>query len=81
MADIKFTTPDGTKGIVSVSDSEGTAVVNGRTYYWDFHTYLGPTFTNKEGVMLKNQPGEKHPVWKAFGKWLEERDKRRSQRT
>lgn len=81
MADISFTMPSGTKGIVTISDGEGSAVVNGRTYYWDFHPYLGPTFTKKDGEMLKNQPSEKHPVWVAFAAWHEEYERRRSQRT
>ena len=56
--------------IVSGPDAEGSAVVNGRTYRWDFHRYMGPTFLRKDGQVLKNQPGEHHPVWPAFDAWL-----------
>lgn len=63
--------------IVTVSDGEGSAVVNGRTWRWDFHEYLGPTFVNKHGEMLKRQPGPRNPVWPAFEQWVRERNARK----
>jgi hypothetical protein len=66
--------------IVTVSDGEGSAVVQGRTWRWDFHEYLGPTFVDKHGNMLKRQPGENHPVWDAFATWLTERDDRKERK-
>jgi hypothetical protein len=57
---------------VSLPDGEGSAVVGKRTYRWTFHKYLGPTFLRADGEILKNQPGENHPVWPRFEKWLDE---------
>ena len=56
---------------IDYHDGEGSAVVNGRTYRWEFHEYCGPCFLRKDGEPLVNQPGEHHPVWKAFGEWLD----------
>ena len=52
-------------------DAEGSAVVNGRTYRWEFHNTLGVTFLRADGEPLRRQPGEGHPVWQPFGEWLE----------
>jgi hypothetical protein len=63
---------------ISMPDSCGSAVVRGRTYYWDFHNYLGPTFTKKDGTVLKNQPSEHHPVWGPFAEWLKKYEAERA---
>lgn len=43
----------------------------GKTWYWEFHHYLGPTFTDASGNILKNQPmKENHRAWKPFNEWL-----------
>lgn len=52
---------------------EGSAVVGGKTWYWTFHDYLGPTFTDADGEPLPKQPGANARVWKAFEEWLSER--------
>lgn len=57
--------------VCSFVDATGSAVVDGREYRWEFHHYCGPTFLRKDGQPLKNQPGEKHPVWDVFHDWLE----------
>ena len=59
--------------VVSVSDDYGEAVVNGRTWRWEWHNYLGPEFVNKDGSSRKRIPGIKHPVWKALKKWERKR--------
>lgn len=55
---------------IDYHDGEGSAVVNGRTYRWEFHEFCGPLFVRKDGEPLVNQPGEHHPVWAEFAKWL-----------
>lgn len=47
------------------------AYVNGREWRWDFHPYLGPYFLKKNGEERVRQPGENHPVWDHFNRWLE----------
>jgi hypothetical protein len=45
--------------------------VAGKTWHWEYHSYLGPTFTNKRGDVLKNQPMRaNHRAWKPFQEWL-----------
>ena len=75
MPGMTFRTPGGIVHIDTFIDDEGTAVVNGRQYQWEFHEYLGPTFIRKDGEPLKRQPGEHHPVWPHFEKWLKAREK------
>lgn len=62
---------------IDYHDGEGSAVVNGRTYRWEFHEYCGPCFMRKDGMPLKNQPGEHHPVWKEFGEWFDRYQEKR----
>lgn len=57
--------------VCSFVEATGSAVVNGKEWRWEFHKFCGPTFLCKNGEPLKNQPGEKHPVWEAFNDWLE----------
>ena len=52
-------------------DAEGSAIVNGREWRWEFHKYLGPTFLRKDGEPMARFPREGHPVWAAFETWLE----------
>ena len=66
----------GSAVIISVPDAYGEAVVNGRTWRWDFHEYCGPTFLRANGDLLTRQPGEHHPVWKAFEAWLVARNEK-----
>lgn len=55
---------------IDYHDGEGSAVVNGRTYRWEFHEYCGPMFLRVDGNCLKIQPSEGHPVWPHFDAWL-----------
>lgn len=61
-------------------EAEGSVQIGSRTYRWDFHSYLGPLFLKKDGDPLKRQPGEHHPVWPHFEKWLEDYRKRKPKR-
>jgi len=45
---------------------------NGKTWRWEFHPWMGPTFTRKDGKFLRNQPGESSPAWAVFEAWLKE---------
>lgn len=60
--------------ICSFVDAEGSAIVRGKEWRWEFHEYLGPTFLRKNGDPLTRQPSGRHPVWDAFAKWLKEYD-------
>jgi hypothetical protein len=43
----------------------------GKMHYWEFHSYLGPTFTDAKGNVLKRQPmNANHKAWKPFEEWL-----------
>ena len=45
--------------------------VAGKMHYWDFHNYLGPTFTDKDGNVLEKQPmSPRNRAWKPFEEWL-----------
>lgn len=55
---------------IDYHDGEGSAIVNGRLWRWEFHEYCGPTFLRKDGEARKHIPKENHPVWDAFEKWL-----------
>jgi hypothetical protein len=65
-------------------EAEGSCVIGGKTWRWDYHEYMGPCFLKANGDPLKNQPGEKHPVWDRFDEWvrkyLAEKEARRAQR-
>lgn len=64
-------------GYIDYHDGEGSAVVNGREYRWEFHEWGGPIFLRKDGEPFKRTPGENHPVWKAFDEWLKQYQKAR----
>ena len=53
-------------------DADGSAIVNGREWRWEFHRYLGPTFLKQDGEPRKKFPSEKHPVWDVFEAWHKE---------
>ena len=48
----------------------GSGMVNGKPWQWEFSPYFGPTFLKKDGEPRKIQPGEGHPVWTVFNEWL-----------
>jgi len=61
-------------GFICVDDDFGSAFVNDREYRWSFNEWLGPLFLRKDGAVMKRQPGEKHPIWPHFEKWLAARE-------
>lgn len=67
----------GSAVFIDYHDGEGSAVVNGRTYRWEFHHFCGPSFLTKSGEFMKRQPAEHHPVWSHFEKWLEKYNEKR----
>lgn len=59
--------------VCSFRDATGSCVIVGKTWRWEFHDYLGPTFLKADwDTPLVRQPGEKHPVWDHFDAWLKE---------
>lgn len=58
--------------ICSFVDAEHTVKIGRRTWRWEFHEYLGPTFLDHRGEPLKRQPPEGSPVWPVFNAWLQE---------
>lgn len=60
---------NGSRVFVDYADAEGSAVVNGRTWRWEFHEYLGPGWLRKDGEPRKCQCPTSKAVWAAFEKW------------
>lgn len=58
--------------VCSMREATGSTVIAGKTWRWEFHHYLGPTFLRADGEPLVNQPGENHPVWDRFDEWLKD---------
>ena len=69
MSDL-FMKINGLPCIITVPDSYGEAVVNGRLWRWEFSYYIGPMFLRQDGEPMHRQPSEKNPVWKAFETWM-----------
>ena len=61
---------NGQKVFIDYPDAEGSAIVNGRVWRWEWHDYLGPTFLKKDGNPRKCQCPTVKAVWDAFEKWL-----------
>lgn len=57
---------------IDYHDGEGSAMVNGKLWRWEFHHYCGPIFLKKNGEPRRYIPNENHPVWDYFDKWLKE---------
>jgi hypothetical protein len=55
---------------IDYADGIGKAKFGKREYWWDFNEWTGPLFYRRNWVELKRQPGEHHPVWKHFERWL-----------
>jgi hypothetical protein len=47
----------------------GQATIDGRRYTWEYNPYHGPLFACKAIGKADWYPGERHPVWQAFGRW------------
>lgn len=62
----------GARGFVSIRDYVRLRVPMGAYHGWEWHDYFGPSFCGKSGDPLTKQPGEHHPVWRQFERWLAE---------
>lgn len=63
---------NGTPTFIDYPDAYGEAVVDGKTWRWDFHEYCGPLWLRKNGEPLKCQFPTNPKVWAAFEKWHKE---------
>ncbi len=63
-----ITTIGNSKVCLDFADGEGSAIVNGRRWSWEFHERGGPLFLRKDGRERKCQNPNK-AVWKAFERW------------
>jgi len=61
---------DGSRIFLDYADASGSAVVNGRTWRWDFHEYCGPLWLRADGSERKCQHPTNPAVWEAFDEWL-----------
>ena len=68
---------NGHKVFIDYPDAEGSAIVNGRVWRWEFHDYLGPTFLKKNGDPRECQCPIVKAVWDAFDKWLKRYDRKK----
>ena len=62
--------PDGrrTVAILSVGEASKRLILNGKEYRFSRDYTGGPWFESKSGEVL-NEPGERHPFWRAFYAW------------
>ena len=60
---------NGSRVFIDYADAEGSAVVNGRVWRWEFHEWCGPSFLRKDGEPRKCQCPTVKAVWDAFEKW------------
>ena len=60
---------DGSRTFIDYADGEGSAVVNGRKWRWEFHEWGGPLFLRADGEPRKNQCPTVKAVWDAFTRW------------
>lgn len=51
------------------ADAEGSAVVNGKKWSWEFHEWGGPTFLKANGEPRQCQNPTVKGVWEAFEVW------------
>lgn len=56
--------------VCSFREATGRCKVDGVWWQWEFHHYLGPTFTDKHGEMI-DFPEYGHPVWVRFEVWFQ----------
>ena len=69
MAGHRINFADGSVAYVDYADAEGSAVVKGRVWRWQFHEYGGPLFLRADGEPRKNQCPTVKAVWDAFKRW------------
>jgi len=69
MAGHKIQFENGDIAFIDYADGEGSAVVNGRLWRWEFNEYSGPLFLRKDGSERKCQFPTVKAVWDAFEAW------------
>lgn len=78
MAGERIQMPDGTICFVDYADGEGSAVIDGRTWRWEFHEYCGPLWLRADGLGRKCQCPTNPKVWAAFAKWHRAYERRKA---
>lgn len=63
---------NGSPWFIDYADGFGSAEIDGKTWSWEFHNYLGPTFLKKDGEPRRCQFPRNKKVWAAFENWLKE---------
>lgn len=63
--------------MIDYHDGEGSCQIGKQKYRWEFHEFCGPTFFVNGSRNFWN-PGEKHPVWDHFYKWMKRYQKARN---
>ena len=72
MAGHRIDYADGSWAYIDYADAEGSAVVNGKEWRWEYHEYGGPLFLRKDGQPRACQCPTIPAVWDAFTKWQTE---------
>jgi len=60
---------DGSRTCIDYADAEGSAVVNGRVWRWEFNEWGGPLWLRADGEPRKCQYPTAPAVWDAFTRW------------
>jgi hypothetical protein len=55
--------------VITIHPDYALTLTDGTVWRFDFHKYLGPTFLRKDGEPRTRPPGERNPVWDAYGLW------------
>lgn len=65
------------QGTVILCTSPDYRIVDrtGKVWYFEFHSFCGPSVLKKNGDPLKNQPPEKSPFWDAITGWIQQGQK------
>jgi hypothetical protein len=77
MAGHRIEFSDGSVGYIDYADAEGSAVVNGRVWRWEFSECGGPLFLRSDLEPRKCQCPTVKEVWNAFDNWLRRYEKSR----
>lgn len=75
MAGISFKDNNNLPVFLDFADGYGEAKVGKIKYRWEFDSWCGPLFLNKDGSERKIFPSAKNKVWKFFYKWLNKFEK------
>lgn len=59
-------------GILCISPDYKIMDRGGRVWWFEFHSYCGPSVLGKRGDPLRNQPPENSPFWDAIEAWIQQ---------